>query len=62
MLVDNAEGVGYLLKDRVSNVEDFTAGDGEANRQRQTVTVVFCEVVGSTALGASTDRKGGIDG
>ena len=25
LLADNAEGVGYLLKDRVSNVEDFTA-------------------------------------
>jgi DNA-binding NarL/FixJ family response regulator len=25
LLADNAEGVGYLLKDRVSNAEDFTA-------------------------------------
>jgi len=25
LLADNAEGVGYLLKDRISNVDDFTA-------------------------------------
>jgi DNA-binding NarL/FixJ family response regulator len=25
LLADNAEGVGYLLKDRVANVDDFTA-------------------------------------